>query len=61
MRGHRDWVGCGGICFLGVVRRVLRWVPNPIIITAITLAVFAMGRLILHKAEHESQTFCDKG
>jgi ribose/xylose/arabinose/galactoside ABC-type transport system permease subunit len=36
---------------------LLRWIPNPIIITAITMIVFsAIARVVLHKAEQASQT-----
>jgi len=61
MRGTGIGLVVGAFVFWASYEGLLRWIPNPIIITAITLAVFfAMGRLILHKAEHESQTFCDK-
>jgi hypothetical protein len=36
---------------------LLQWMPNPIVITAITLIFFsAIGKMIIHKAEQESQT-----
>ena len=47
----------GAFVFWASYQGLLRWIPNPIIITAITLAVFfAIGWLILHKAEQASQT-----
>jgi len=48
----------GAFVFWASYQGLLRWIPNPIIITAITLVVFfALGRLMLHKAEQASQTF----
>jgi hypothetical protein len=52
----------GAFVFWAAYQGLLQWMPNPVIITAITLIVFsAIGRMIIHKAEQESQTpsFCD--
>ena len=58
MRGTGIGLVVGAFVFWTSYEGLLRWIPNPIIITAITLAAFfAFGRLILHKAEQESQTF----
>jgi hypothetical protein len=58
MKGTGVGLVVGAFVFWASYQGLLRWIPNPIIITAITLIIFfAMGRLILHKAEHASQTF----
>jgi hypothetical protein len=57
MRGVGVGLGVGAFVSWASYQGLLRWIPNPVIITAITLIVFsAMGRLILHKAQQASQT-----
>jgi len=58
MKGTGVGLVVGAFVFWGSYQGLLRWIPNPIIITALTLILFfAVGRLVLHKAEHASQTF----
>jgi len=57
MKGTGVGLVVGAFVFWASYQGLLRWIPNPVIITAVTLIVFfALGRLILHKAEHASQT-----
>jgi hypothetical protein len=47
----------GAFVFWAVYQGLLRWLPNPVVIIAITLIVFsAIGRIVLHKAGYTSQT-----
>jgi hypothetical protein len=56
MKGTGVGLVVGAFVFWASYRGLLRWIPNPIIITAITMIVFfAIGRLILHKAQHASR------
>ena len=58
MKGTGVGLGVGAFVFWASYQGLLRWIPNPIIITALTLIVFfAIGRLMLQKAEHEAQTY----
>jgi hypothetical protein len=58
MKGAAVGLVVGAFVFWASYQGLLRWIPNPIIITAITLiGFFTMGRLVVHKAEHASQTF----
>jgi len=58
MKGTGVGLVVGAFVFWASYQGLLRWIPNPIIITALTLVVFfAIGRLILHKAEQSSPTF----
>ena len=55
MKGTGVGLGVGAFVFWASYQGLLRWIPNPI--TALTLIVFfAIGRLMLQKAEHEAQT-----
>jgi MFS family permease len=57
MRGTGVGLVVGAFVFWASYQGLLHWLPNPIIITAITLIVFsAIGRMIFHKAELASQT-----
>jgi hypothetical protein len=57
MKGTVVGLVVGAFVFWASYQGLLHWIPNPIIITAITLIVcFAMGRLVFHKAKYESQT-----
>ena len=57
MKGTGIGLVVGAVVFWTSYEGLLRWLPNPIIITAITLIIFfALGRLILHKADHASQS-----
>jgi len=57
MKGTGVGLAVGAFVFWTSYQGLLRWVPNPVIITAITLIVFsAIGKMIIHKAEQESQT-----
>jgi len=43
----------GAIVFWGSYEGLMRWIPNPLIITAITVVIFsASARIITYKAEH---------
>ncbi len=56
MKGTGMGLVVGAFVFCASYQGLLRWVPNPFIITAITLIVFsAMARVMLHKVEHASQ------
>ena len=58
MKGTVVGLAVGAFVSWASYQGLSRWIPNPIIIAAITLIVFfAIGRLILHKAEPVSQTF----
>jgi len=58
MKGTGVGLVVGAFVFWASYQGLLRWIPNPIIITAITLIFFfVVGRLMLHKAEQASQTF----
>ena len=58
MRGTGVGLVVGAFVFWASYQGLLRWIPNPVIITAITLIIFfALGRLMLHKAEQAPQTF----
>jgi hypothetical protein len=58
MRGTGVGLVVGAVVFWASYQGLLRWIPNPIVITAITLIIFfALGRLILRKAEQASQKF----
>jgi len=58
MKGNGVGLVVGAFVFWTSYQGLLRWIPNPIIITGITLIVFfALGRLIFHEAEQASQTF----
>jgi len=57
MKGTGVGLVVGAVVFWVSYQGLLRWMPNPIVITAITLIVFsAIGRAILHKASKEPQT-----
>jgi hypothetical protein len=57
MKGTGVGLVVGAVVFWVSYQGLLRWMPNPIVITAITLIVFsAIGRIIIHKAERSSQT-----
>jgi len=57
MKGTGVGLIVGAFVFWASYQGLLRWIPNPIIITAITLIIFfALGRLVLHKAEQAPQT-----
>ena len=57
MKGTGVGLGVGAFVFWASYQGLLRWIPNPIVITAVTLIVFsAIGRIVLHRAEHTSQT-----
>jgi hypothetical protein len=57
MKGTGVGLVAGAFVFWSSYQGLLQWMPNPIIITAITLILFsAIGRIILHKAEQASQT-----
>ena len=56
MKGNGVGLVVGAFVFWASYQGLLRWVPNPIVITAITLILFfSLARIILHKAEHDSQ------
>jgi hypothetical protein len=56
MKGAGVGLGAGAFVSWGSYQGLLRWIPNPTIITAITLIVFsAMARIIFHKAQQASQ------
>jgi len=56
MKGAGVGLVLGAFVFWASYQGLLRWIPNPIIITAITLSVFfVLARIILQKAEHESE------
>jgi len=58
MKGTGVGLIVGAFVFWASYQGLLRWIPNPLIITALTMIVFfALGRLMLHKAERASQTF----
>jgi len=58
MKGTGVGLVVGAFVFWASYQGLLRWIPNPIIITALTLVIFfAIGRLILRKAEQSSLTF----
>jgi hypothetical protein len=58
MKGAGVGLVVGAFVFWASYQGLSRWIPDPIIITAITLIIFfAVGRLILRKAEHASLTF----
>jgi len=58
MKGTGVGLVLGAFVFWASYQGLLRWIPNPIIITALTLVVFfAIGRLILQQAEQSSPTF----
>jgi predicted secreted protein len=58
MKGTGVGLVVGAVVFWTSYQGLLRWIPNPIIITAVTLVVFfVLGKLILHKAEHAPQIF----
>jgi len=57
MKGTGVGLVVGAFVFWASYQGLLRWMPNPIVITAITLILFfAIGRIIIHKAEQSSQT-----
>ena len=57
MKGTGVGLIVGAFVFWVSYEGLLRWMPNPIVITAVTLIVFsAIGRIIIHKAEQSSQT-----
>ena len=57
MKGTGFGLVVGAFVFWASYQGLLRWMPNPIAITAITLIVFsAIGRIVLHKAKQASQT-----
>src|SRR5208337_4678722 len=57
MKGTGVGLVVGAFVFWTSYQGLLRCLPNPVVITAITLIVFfAVGRIVLHKAEHRSQT-----
>jgi uncharacterized membrane protein len=57
MKGTGVGLVVGAFVFWASYQGLLRWVPNPVVITAITLIVFsAIGRMIIHKAEQASRT-----
>jgi MFS family permease len=57
MKGAGVGLVVGAFVFWASYQGLLRWLPNPVVITAITLiVVFAIGRIVLRKAEHTSQT-----
>ena len=57
MKGTGVGLVVGAFVFWAAYQGLLRWLPNPVVITAITLIVFfAIGRIVLHRAEHTSQT-----
>ena len=61
MKGAGVGLVLGAFVFWASYQGLLRWIPNPIIITAITLGVFfVLARIILHKAEHESERPSDE-
>jgi uncharacterized membrane protein required for colicin V production len=56
MKGTGVGLVVGAFVFWATYQGLLRWMPNPIVITAITLVVFfAIGRIVLHRVEHTSQ------
>lgn len=58
MKGTGVGLVVAAFVFWASYQGLLRWIPNPIVITAITLILFsALGRIIIHKAEQSSQTF----
>ncbi|MGP8069381.1 MAG: hypothetical protein ACLP5V_05780 [Candidatus Bathyarchaeia archaeon] len=57
MKGTGVGLVVGAFVFWASYQGLLQWMPNPIIITAITLILFsAIGRVVLHKAKQASQT-----
>jgi MFS family permease len=64
MKGTGVGLVLGAFIFWASYQGLLRWIPNPIIITAITLIVFSvLARIILYKAERASQNtsrICDR-
>jgi len=57
MKGTGFGLVVGAFVFWTSYEGLLRWIPNPIIITAVTLLIcFTLDRIILHKAKHTSQT-----
>jgi hypothetical protein len=57
MKGTGAGLLVGAFVFWAAYQGLLQWMPNPVIITAITLIVFsAIGRMIIHKAQQEPQT-----
>jgi len=57
MKGTGAGLVVGAFVFWASFQGLLRWMPNPVVITAITLIVFsAIARIIIHKAEQSSQT-----
>jgi hypothetical protein len=58
MRGTGVGLVVGALVFWASYQGLSQWMPNPITITALTLVIFfALGRLILRKAEQSSPTF----
>ena len=58
MKGTGVGLTVGAFVFWASYQGLSQWIPNPIIMTAITLIIFfALGRLILRKAEQSSPTF----
>jgi hypothetical protein len=58
MKGAGVGLVVGAFVFWASYQGLLQWIPNPIVITAITLILFsAIGRMIIHRAEQSSQTF----
>jgi len=56
MKGTGVGLVVGAFVFWASYQGLLQWMPNPVIITATTLIVFfAIGRMIIHKAEQASQ------
>jgi hypothetical protein len=56
MKGTGVGLIVGAFVFWVSYQGLLHWLPNPIIITALTLLVFfALGRIIIHRAEHAPQ------
>jgi predicted membrane protein len=55
MKGTVVGLIVGAFVFWAAYQGLLHWLPNPIIITAVTLlAFFALGRLIIHRAETQN-------